>query len=442
MKRVIILAIFISIFGLLGLVFNTRAQSSLQDEISERSQQIEELQRQIQEYQLQIEENGSKARTLSTEISKLNAQINKVQLEIRSLDLSINQADAEVATTQEQILDAQGKLELHKEALAKNLRAIYQVDKENLTHVIFKNARLSDFFNNLKNLEDTQSNLRAAISNITVLKSDLEQKQEDLGVQINDLERLKVFQSIEKQSLDGVKRDKDNLLKDTKGEEARFQSLVKNTQKDIEALRAQITYLQQNGISAEDAVRFGQLAALGAGIRPAFLIAELEQESALGSNVGKCYIVDTTSGATRSITNGKVYTKGIHPTRDLPLFLSITAELGRDPFQTPVSCGSGWGGAMGAAQFIPSTWMGYREAVSRLTGRTPADPWNIEDAFVAAATKLSKDGANSQTRDGEVAASMRYYCGTPNPKSASIRASCLNYANSVQRKAAEIEKNL
>ena len=52
-------------------------------------------------------------------------------------------------------------------------------------------------------------------------------------------------------------------------------------------------------MSAEDAVKYGQLAAIGAGIRPAFLLAELEQESALGSNVGKCYIVDKTSGATR-----------------------------------------------------------------------------------------------------------------------------------------------
>jgi len=93
---------------------------------------------------------------------------------------------------------------------------------------------------------------------------------------------------------------------------------------------------------------------------------------------------------------------------------------------------------MGAAQFIPSTWMGYRETVTRLTGHNPANPWNIEDAFVAAATKLSKDGANSQTRAGEIAASKRYYCGN----AASRNSTCINYANSVQRLAANIEKSL
>ena len=163
----------------------------------------------------------------------------------------------------------------------------------------------------------------------------------------------------------------------------------------------------QNGVSAEEAIKYGQLAAIGAGIRPAFLIAELEVESKLGINVGKCYITDTTSGNSRKITTGQVFKRGINPTRDLALFLTITRDLGKDPLQTPISCwpGSGWGGAMGPAQFIPSTWVSYAAQVARLVGRSVANPWNIEDAFTAAAVKLANGGATSKTRAGEVAAS-------------------------------------
>ena len=93
---------------------------------------------------------------------------------------------------------------------------------------------------------------------------------------------------------------------------------------------------------------------------------------------------------------------------------------------------------MGPAQFIPSTWMGYRDEVARLTGHSLPNPWNIEDAFVAAAAKLSRDGASSRTRAGEIAASKRYYCGN----AASTSSGCVSYANSVQRKATEIEANL
>ncbi|MBI2063060.1 MAG: lytic murein transglycosylase [Candidatus Yanofskybacteria bacterium] len=435
-QRVIILSVIMLLLAIFWPFSDTSAD--LQEEIDARNRQIEEIQRQIDEYQRQIDANSQKARTLSGEISSLNAQINKVQLEIKSLGIAIVQTGIETANTQEQIEIAQGKLNTHKIALAKYIRILYQADQENLTEVLLKHATLSNFFDNLKNLQDTQNNLRTTIVGTKDLKADLEQKEEALLSKKNDLEKLKNLEQAEKNTLDQTKNQKNKLLKDTKGQESKYQELVKKSQKDIQAIKDQIGYLIQNGISVEEAIKYGNLAAIGAGIRPAFLLAELEQESVLGGNVGKCYIIDKTSGSTRRITNGQIYTKGIHPTRDLALFLNITTELGKDPFQTPISCGSSWGGAMGPAQFIPSTWMGYREEVSRLTGHNPANPWSIEDAFVAAAAKLARDGADSKTRAGEIAASKRYYCGN----SASTKSGCVNYANSVQRKAAIIEQNL
>jgi len=126
---------------------------------------------------------------------------------------------------------------------------------------------------------------------------------------------------------------------------------------------------------------------------------------------------------------------------DISLFLALTAQLGINPETITVSCANSdgaYGGAMGPAQFLPSVWLAYADQVSNLTGHRPADPWDIEDAFVAAAAKLSRDGASSQTRAGEIAASKRYYCGNAN----STSSACVNYANSVQRLAAAIEKDL
>ena len=411
---------------------------STEEFINSKNEQIEELGRQIEEYQRQIEERQKQGRTLSGEVEILNKKIAQIQAEIRSLSLAIEKANSEISQTTGQIKEAEDKITKHRLALGAALLVLDQTEQDNLIEMILKNENFSDFFGNLTQIQNTQENLHVAIAEIKESKADLEEKEQQLYDQKKELEDLKIIQQIGKNSVEKVKTEKNTLLKITKGEESNFQQLVKKSQTDIEKIRAQITYLQQNGVSAEDAVKFAQLAAIAAGIRPAFLLAELEQESALGSNVGKCYIVDETSGTTRRITNGQIYTKGIHPTRDLALFLSITMELNKDPYQTPISCGSSWGGAMGPAQFIPSTWMGYREEVTRLTGHRLPDPWNIEDAFTAAATKLARDGASSQTRVGEVAASKRYYCGN----ATSSKSSCVNYANSVQRLASEIEKNL
>ncbi len=416
------------------------AVADTQSEISDRQKQIDEIQQQIEQYQAIVDNSRTKSVTLQNEIAKMNAKISQIQLEIKSLALSINKTGLEINDAEIRISDSEDKIEKHKLALAQFIKLAYQNDQVTLPELLIANTSLSDFFNALNNVKTTQQSLKNTIVAIRELKNDLEIKKTDLEDRKTELERTRSMQEMSKRDLDFNKSSVNKLLKDTKGQESKYQELVKKSQKDIEAIRSQITYLEQNGITAEEAVKYGQLAAIRTGIRPAYLLAELNQESGLGINVGKCTIVDTTSGASKHIITGKVSARGIHPTRDLPLFLKITAELSKDPFQTVISCwpGYGWGGARGPAQFIPSTWMGYKEEVARLTGHSPANPWSIEDAFVAAAAKLAHDGANSMTKAGEIAASKRYFCGSATSKD----SRCVNYANTVQRKATEIEANL
>jgi len=424
--------IFLIISASIWPVFSIGA--SIQEEIEARNKQIEEIQRQIDAYQRQIEENSAKARTLTLEIDRLNAQINKAQLEIRSLGIAIDQTNLEIQEAQHGIEVATDKLKLHKEALAKYVRILYELDKENLTRVLLSNGKLSDFFNNLKSLGDIQDSLQTAIVNIKDLKADLEQKKADLEDKKSELEQLKGLQQFQKRNLELAKNEKSAILKETKGQEAKFQQLVKQSQQDIARIRDQIYYLMQNGVTVEDAIKFGQLAAIRVGIRPAFLIAILEIESGLGKNVGtgnwledmyQCYL-----------ELGK-------PSRaeaEKAAFFEIVGKLGLDPNSVKVSRepNYGCGGALGPAQFLPTTWLAYEDRIAQLTGHRPPNPWNIEDAFMASAIKLAAAGATAKTRAAEIAAAKAYLSGKP---SCSSRI-CNYYANAVLDKAAIIEQNL
>jgi membrane-bound lytic murein transglycosylase B len=161
----------------------------------------------------------------------------------------------------------------------------------------------------------------------------------------------------------------------------------------------------------------------------------LTQESNLGKNVGQCYLVNQTTGAGIQILSGKTQAKTMNPSRDVPVFLKITAELGRDAFHTPVSCpmSFGWGGAMGPAQFIPSTWASYKDRVKAITGS--ADPWNIKDSFIASALYLTDYGAKSQEANGEWRAAMIYFSGSTNTK-------YRFYGDSAIATAAQYEKDI
>lgn len=408
--------------------------ASTQDDINLKQRQIDEIQAQINEYQKEIDQNRSKSATLQGEISRLNGQMNQIQLEIRSIELQINKAALQIGDTEVQISNALDDISKHKNALVQYLKIAYENDQKTLTEILLKSGALSDFFNELNNVRTTQENLKNAIDSIRSIKSNLEVKKVDLEDKKDEMLQLKTIQELEKKNLVQNKSTKDKILRDTKGQESKFQELVKKSQKDIQMIKEQITYLEQNGVSVEDAIKFGQLAAIAAGIRPAFLIAILEIESRLGKNVGTGTWIDDMYGCYKRLG------KPQRAEQEKAAFMKIVTSLGMNPDTVKVSRepNYGCGGALGPAQFLPTTWLGYVDKVAALTGHNPPNPWNIEDAFMASAIKLAAGGANSKTQVGEIRAAKAYVSGNPN----CTKAICYSYSSMVIRKAAEIEPNL
>jgi hypothetical protein len=136
----------------------------------------------------------------------------------------------------------------------------------------------------------------------------------------------------------------------------------------------------------------------------------LTQESALGANVGRCYLTDSATGAGVNIKTNATYNNVMKPSRDVQPFLSITSALGFDWKKTAVSCPiagvAGWGGAMGPAQFIASTWNTVGSRVAAITGTN--NPWSAQDDIVASATYLSDLGASSSYLS-QIKAACKYY---------------------------------
>jgi membrane-bound lytic murein transglycosylase B len=131
----------------------------------------------------------------------------------------------------------------------------------------------------------------------------------------------------------------------------------------------------------------------------------------------------------------------MNPTRDVPVFQTITATLGFDPTHTLVSCPQsiGWGGAMGPAQFIPSTWQLLETRIASALGQsvTAISPWNPEDAFTASALYLSDLGARVGSYTSERTAACKYYSG----QACGIVSGATTYATQVLAKANDIQEN-
>ena len=253
------------------------------------------------------------------------------------------------------------------------------------------------------------------------LLHDIEVLYEYLGGQKQALESEKVDEEylvkislLQKEESKSAQSQSENLLEVTEGKESEYQKLLRDKKKQAAEIRSRIFEL----IGVPEAPTFGEALAIAnvvssqTGIRPAFLLAVLTQESNLGKNVGRCYLKNASNGSGVVVATGNVIARVMKPSRDIQPFLTITEELGRDPFNTAVSCplSYGYGGAMGPAQFIPSTWIAYRDEFSDILGK-PADPWNVSDSFLASAVYLVDLGANRDLYGAEWCAAVSYFSG-------------------------------
>ncbi|MBY0376481.1 hypothetical protein K2P96_00720, partial [Patescibacteria group bacterium] len=106
------------------------------------------------------------------------------------------------------------------------------------------------------------------------------------------------------------------------------------------------------------------------------------------------------------------------------------------PYQTPVSCPiagvAGYGGAMGPAQFIPSTWKLFATRLQNVLGHY-ANPWSPEDAFMASGMYLADLGAVGTSQSAQNIAACKYY--------GSGGTTCV-YGNSVAKLKTTIQANI
>lgn len=375
---------------------------NLDPEVQKQKESLEaELQKvlkQIDDYKKTIQTIQGQKKSLQNEIKIVETNIKKIELEIKAINLNIERLNKRIAETKRSIKLTEEKIARSKEILVAALRYYYQVRQRNVVEVFLAEVRLSDYFNNFFYLQKLQDQINKEIENLKDLNQKLNKQKANLEEELEEQNGLLALSKIKYSELQDLKKQKEVLLSQAQQKETEYQKKLNEAEKTAAQIREQIYRLAGGGapITFGEAYEYAKIAERYTGIRPAFLLAVLHYESRIGQNVGTCHYKDAMKPA------------------EQPIFEQIVRELGLDPNKMPVSCKPwyGWGGAMGPAQFIPSTWIAYRERVSQITKNNPPSPWNILDSFIAAALKLTDSGANLRTYDAEWKAAMIYFAGS------------------------------
>lgn len=371
-------------------------------------------QKEIDSVQNVLNQEKQKSATFTSEIATLNAKIKKAQLEIKKRNAGIESLTGDILVKNKTIDSLSLKIENEKESLAQLIKKTEEIDSYSLAEVALSDKKISDFFSDLDSFEFIQDEISASLVRVGDAKAQTEEEKKALEDKKNKEIDLRKAQEAEKKRIEASEAEKKRLLKVTKGNEAAYQKDLAEKQKRAAEIRATLFALRDTGeISFGRALDYSMVVSKTTGIRPAFLLAIFQQESGFGRSQGSCLLSNASTGAGVGKNTGTPFNRVMNPTRDVPVFLDLMSRLGRDAFATPVSCpqSAGWGGAMGPAQFIPSTWIIFENRIERALGIATADPWFARDAFMAAGIYLTDLGARPDSYTSERNAACRYFSG-------------------------------
>ncbi|KXB08845.1 hypothetical protein AKJ56_00075 [candidate division MSBL1 archaeon SCGC-AAA382N08] len=401
-----------------------------------------------------ISETRQRRQTLKNKIYSLSQRIRNLDNEIRQSKLVIEDLSFQIQDTEDSVEKTSIKIQESTRKLSEILRAVYEQNEKTTAEILLSEDKLSGFFDNLVALEVLSSRNRELLKDIKDLKGYLKQQREKLVGEKKGLEEMVAIQQSKRWQSRQVKQEKQRLKQMTEAEYQQYLAQKQETEQRIENISAK---LWKTLVGVREVPKYGEAVKVAqgvedrTGVRAAFLLGLLTQESRIGHNVGQCVLKDFDTGLGAKINTGKKWPRVMKPSRDVPPFRDIIRKLDqkKSSKSTLVSCWIpacysqgdysqatvdqqgdihcaqngyvpyGWGGAMGPAQFIPSTWDSYEERVSGMVGE-PADPWNFSHAALAAGLLLKEGGADAQTRAAERQAAVRY-----------LGADYLNYANNV-----------
>jgi membrane-bound lytic murein transglycosylase B len=438
----IILAMMASVLPLPVVAQNVSAISAniegrerqLQSELDSINQEINNLNNTISVLQ------GEKA-SLSRDIKLLTATIDKATLDIKRKNIQIANLTKGINEKSRDISLLEAKIDRERQSLIQLIRKTNEFQQSSLIEVLLSNDSLSEFyadldaFNALREaLKHSTDALRSAKLDAENAKADLEERQVKEIDARAELERSKRIVELNQ-------KEKNRLLSITNNREKEYQKVLSERKKRAAEIRAALFALRDSGeIPFGTALEYANFVSQKTGVRPAFLLAILQQESALGKNQGSCFLKNQKTGEGISVRTGSPVSRVMKPDRDVAPFLKITAAVGRDWQNSRVSCPQeiGYGGAMGPAQFIPSTWILYEDLIKSATGEDITDPWNPRDAFMASGFLLRDNGATRGGYSAERDAACKYFSG----RQCSQSSWAATYGTQVMQKATNIQENM
>jgi len=198
----------------------------LRFKIDEHNKKIQDLENEIVLYQDQLDEVGKEKQTLENAVRSLDISRNKISTDIRVTENKILTTDFQIKELSIEIIETEDEITKNNLVISETLREMDEIESLSFIEVLLSHNSITEFTDEIESLQRLQTLIRDRLYELVDLKNSLHMQKLSSEDKKDDLSRFKSDLSSQKRGLDINREAKNDLLKQTKSEEAVYQKLL------------------------------------------------------------------------------------------------------------------------------------------------------------------------------------------------------------------------
>ncbi len=240
------------IFFLFLPVFFASAETAqeLQNKINQKDSDIIKLEKEIAAYQAELNSLGQKKSSLSGAIKELDLTKKKLNTDIAITQTKIDRTNLKIKSLSDDIGNKEDSITNNRDSIALGIRTTNEFEENTILETILSEDDFTVAWNDIDNMITIREQIREKILELKQIKVKLEDTRKVTIDAKNELTMLRFKLSDQKKIVEQNVKEKNQLLAQTKNNEANYQSLLRDRiakrdafEKELRDYEAQLQYI-------------------------------------------------------------------------------------------------------------------------------------------------------------------------------------------------------
>lgn len=208
----------------------------------ELTKQIEDKRAEIDKLEAHLEDARKTEKSLKSQLDYIDSQVKVTQLKIEETTLKIEKLKREINDLSTRINRISISLDRLSQILLRRITATYKFSSTiSDIDLLFSSKGFSDLIEKLKYIQVAQAYDKKKLYELHATKLAYNEQKQDKQTRQTEAEKLNDQLEVYKKQLDQQKKDKEELLRITRNDEARYQGLIAQLQAEISSIAQAIS---------------------------------------------------------------------------------------------------------------------------------------------------------------------------------------------------------